>query len=295
MRSITSLFLFLVICGSSWAADFSIPKQDIEVVGGEPVKIGDLIALRATPVGEKPKDLHAITYTWKVFDLENNDIKENVKVKVVEDEVIFGTGCAGKRILAQVAITYLFVVKDGVTVNEITTKTSLLHKVIQVGEYHPTPPPVPVPPEPNPNPQPNPPAPPGPKPGPPDSKLGLSKFVYDVAKEKVDVQYREKGAAALSKSFASISAKIAAGVLTSEKAILEDSLQSNRRFLDEAHVPNTAWQAWALALEDRLWTLYQQGNLRDVDSYRIAFQEISVGLESIAVRGHFGALISDHE
>lgn len=280
MRFLVSLGA-LFICGCLWAADFVVPQQKIEVVGGEPVAIGELIVVKVSDIGDRPKHLQSISYTWKIFDFEDENLKENHKIKIIGDEVVLGTGCAGKKVLAEVAISYLFVVKDTLTISEIATKTNLLHKIIQVGDEKPEPP----------NPKPN----PDPQPEPlPNGKYGLAKFAFETSIAKVDNKYLYKGASALAKSFASISAAIAAKKIISEREVLEKTLESNSKALDEAGVPSSMWQGWSLALQDKLFELYSVKKLASVEEYRIAWAEISTGLSALAGREQLSPLMGSN-
>lgn len=132
----SALWLMLV-CGVS-SADFTVPQQKIEVVGGEPIPLGELCILKASDF-EKTENLYAVEYQWNIYELGVYDAKQKVRVRVVDGEIWFGAGVQSKKVLAQCAATYLFVVKDNVgTIQKVAAKTALMSKIIQLGLPKPT-------------------------------------------------------------------------------------------------------------------------------------------------------------
>ncbi len=261
-----ALSVLLLLNAPIWGVEFIVPNQKIEVVGGEPIQIGDLVNLKLSPLGDKPKYLETVSYNWQIFEIENNSIteKDRAKIKFVNDEVIFGTGIKTRKVFVQVAVTYTFVEKDKLSISKIETKTILLNKLIQIGGEDigtntpviPNPPPV--------------------KPS-LESKFGLTKFVYEETIQ-VDVAERINGAIALSQSFANLSKKITDKQLPTLQDILTTTTKQNKKSMEESGASIDAWQVWSINLQKRLILLHESKKLVSASDYAEAWLEISEGL-----------------
>lgn len=135
-----------------------------------------------------------------------------------------------------------------------------------------------------PEPQPPVPIPPQPTPVIPDGKYGLSKTVYVTAMKNVSSPAR-KAAPGLVSSYTGISAKIAAGGYNSvpnfQKAILEETTESNRQALANAKISDKEWETFFISLQDTTYQLYQDRKLVNKNDFKTAWDEIALGLEYV--------------
>jgi hypothetical protein len=254
-----ALTVLLFLGGLANATDFVAPKQAIQGAE-EPIGLGELVTLSIS-APEKTANLASTSYDWKVFDGAN----EKKFARDVEGKVFFGAGIQPKKFLAVVAITHVFIVKQGDKVSEVATKTVLLSTTVTVGGNEPAP---------------TPPAPPSPDNGPTfqDGKFGLGKAAWSWVNDKVAAEARPAGARALAGVFRDVASKIAAGtlkdtaeILKTTKAANEQALGANLKF----------WDGWFALLADKLFALSDAGQLGTAGDYAAAWQELAAGLDQV--------------
>jgi hypothetical protein len=95
--------------------------------------------------------------------------------------------------------------------------------------------------------------------------------------DHVAAEHRPK-AQVLARSFRATSAAIAAGTLVQPEKILAQTRSMNNEALGSA---TEAWRAWSVPLEEELVRLNREGLLRVAEDYRLAWEEIAVGLEGV--------------
>lgn len=265
MRNLVTIVLSLILCGNLFAADFSLPSppQKIELISS-PIEMNGLVSLKISDVKDKPNHLEGITYTWQVFDIVNGQFKELSKeqIRLFNNELIFGAGVIQKKVLIQVAVTYLFVVKDKISVGEINTKTVILNYILDI-DGQPTPP--------------NPPNPPLPI-NVPDGKFGLTKFAFEIT-NNVNKEFRKDGAFLLKSSFEYIADEIKMKKITQITDVLKKTNEMNIKTFKENNQSIDNWQTWAIDLQKKLKSLYDSGELKSLDNYYYAWQAIAKGLE----------------
>jgi hypothetical protein len=253
-RATTSLLMMTLLLCKLAAGEFVAPTQTI--LGAEqPVPLGELVFLTVSPIKEKPANLEKVEYQWKVFDGD----AEKTNWKADKDGIYFGTGLTPKKMKVFLVATYLFVVKDGDKVKEVAVRTNFLSVVVQLGDG------VIQPPQPH---QPE-------EPEVKDGSFGLAKGVYLEAR-KVRI-----GAKELAGSFRGIASAVANGTLKDPKAILANLKKSNNSALQAAGIQPERWDPFGEWLEEKLWTLYQDGKLSKPADYAAAFEEIVVGLSAV--------------
>ncbi len=235
----------------------------------EGVPLGELVKLKVIPYDKKPEGFKSHVVKWKIFDGDVEKKLENSEA----DDVVFGTGVVPKKLKVMCAVAQLF--EDG------SVKLFFLISDLHIGS-NPTPvPPGPVPPIP---PVPVPPVPPVPDVDPvfPDGKFKLAVFSYDTAKNKVTSPMRKKEAEALSSSFNSVASAIAAGTIKTLEDALKICTESNTKAL-AAISPDSAgrWNTFATILQEKMYKLYSERGIRNVQDLREAFVEISQGLSKI--------------
>ena len=250
-----SLLAAILISSSSLATDFVVPQQ--KIVGAEaPVPLGELVDLTVSPIKDPPKHFVSCSIAWKVFDGD----KEK-RVREYQDGIFFGAGVVPKRMTALVAITYLYVVKEGDKTIEITTKTVIISSPVIIGE--------------DPGPAPDPAA---PEPSFPEARYNLHKKAYSLAMSKVPAATRKGSATAVAKSFESMASAVAAGTIKEVDDLLKKTAESNRAAVG---ANKAAWEPFFKEMQDTLYSLYEDKQMVTATDFAEAWREVAVGLKSV--------------
>lgn len=250
-----SLFATILISSSSLATDFVVPQQ--KIVGAEaPVPLGELVDLTVSPIKDPPKNFVSCSIAWKVFDGD----KEK-RVREYQDGIFFGAGVVPKRMTALVAITYLYVVKEGDKTIEIATKTVIISSPVIIGE------------DPGPDPEPS-----APEPSFPEAKYSLNKKSYSLAMSKVPAAIRKGSATAVAKSFESMASAVAAGAIMEVDDLLKKTAESNRAAVG---ANKTAWEPFFKEMQDTLYSLYESKQMVTASDFAEAWREVAAGLKSV--------------
>jgi hypothetical protein len=106
----------------------------------------------------------------------------------------------------------------------------------------------------------------------PDGKFGLAKFAYDAAKSQVQTEWRGQA-----KSLAAAYRRVASAKGVSTPV---DLLKAAKREADAAATP-AKWEAFGVALQEKLWGLYEAKKLNVTDDFRTALSEVADGLEQV--------------
>lgn len=246
---------FVLICGASLAADFIVPQQ--KIVGAEaPVPLGELVDLTVSPIKDPPKNFVSCSIAWKVFDGD----KEK-RVREYQDGIFFGAGVVPKRMTALVAITYLYVVKEGDKTIEIVTKTVIISSPVIIGE--------------DPGPAPDPAA---PEPSFPEAKYSLHKKAYSLAMTKVPAAIRKSTATTVAKSFEAMASAVAAGAIVEVDDLLKKTAESNRAAVG---INKAAWEPFFKEMQDTLYSLYESKQMLTATDFAEAWREVAAGLKSV--------------
>jgi hypothetical protein len=250
-----SLFATILISSSSLATDFVVPQQ--KIVGAEaPVPLGELVDLTVSPIKDPPKNFVSCSIAWKVFDGD----KEK-RVREYQDGIFFGAGVVPKRMTALVAITYLYVVKEGDKTIEIATKTVIISSPVIIGE------------DPGPDPEPS-----APEPSFPEARYSLQKKSYSLAMSKVPAAIRKGSAAAVAKSFESMASAVAAGAIKEVDELLKKTAESNRVAVG---ANKAAWEPFFKEMQEVLYSLYESKQMVTASDFAEAWREVAAGLKSI--------------
>lgn len=250
-----SLLATILISSSSLATDFVVPQQ--KIVGAEaPVPLGELVDLTVSPIKDPPKHFVSCSVAWKVFDGD----KEK-RVREYQDGIFFGAGVVPKRMTALVAITYLYVVKEGDKTSEIVTKTVIISSPVIIGE------------DPGPDPEPS-----APEPTFPEARYDLQKKAYSLAINKVPAAIRKGSATAVAKSFESMASAVAAGAIKEVDELLKKTAESNRAAVG---ANKAAWEPFFKEMQDVLYSLYESKQMVTASDFAEAWREVAAGLKSI--------------
>ncbi len=243
----------LLLCSlAARATDFQLPENQQIVGVDKPVPLGELVTLTVNPVQKAPEHFLKATYDWKVFDgLKEKPVLQN------GNTVFFGAGIKSKKLLAVVAATYLYAVKDkDGKVIEIGSKTRLMSAEVVIGDT------------PDVTPEPEPEQPETPVAG----KFALAPFVYQSARSLVKPASR-KGAKPLAAAF-----RKSAAEARSVNELLNKTKDANDAAIIGAGVSTDDWEAWGEALQEKLKVLFKAGKLKSLADYQQAWTEISDGL-----------------
>jgi hypothetical protein len=250
-----SLLAAMLISSSSLATDFVVPQQ--KIVGAEaPVPLGELVDLTVSPIKDPPKHFVSCSIAWKVFDGD----KEK-RVRESQDGIFFGAGVVPKRMTALVAITYLYVVKEGDKTSEIATKTVIISSIVIIGE------------DPGPTPDPS-----VPDPVFPEGRYNLQKTAYSLAMGKVPAATRKGSATAVAKSFESMASAVAAGAVKEVDDLLKKTAESNRAAVG---ANKAAWEPFFKEMQDTLYSLYEGKQMVTATDFAEAWREVAAGLKSL--------------
>jgi len=245
----------MLISSSSLATDFVVPQQ--KIVGAEsPVPLGELVDLTVSPIKDPPKHFVSCSIAWKVFDGD----KEK-RVREYQDGIFFGAGVVPKRMTALVAITYLYVVKEGDKTSEIVTKTVIISSPVIIGE------------DPGPDPEPS-----APEPTFPEARYNLQKKAYSLAINKVPAAIRKGSATAVAKSFESMASAVAAGAIKEVDELLKKTAESNRAAVG---ANKTAWEPFFKEMQETLYSLYESKQMVTATDFAEAWREVAAGLKSV--------------
>ena len=254
-KLLISVLAAVLINSSLLAADFVVPQQ--KIVGAElPVPLGELVDLTVSPIKDPPKHFVSCSIAWKVFDGD----KEK-RVREYQDGIFFGAGVVPKRMTALVAITYLYVVKEGDKTAEIATKTVIISSPVIIGE------------DPGPNPDPA-----APEPSLPEARYNLQKKAYSLAMSKVPAAIRKSTATAVAKSFESMASAVAAGAIMEVDDLLKKTAESNRAAVG---TNKAAWEPFFKEMQDILYSLYESKQMVTASDFAEAWREVASGLKSI--------------
>lgn len=254
-KFIISVIAAVLINSSLLATDFVVPQQ--KIVGAElPVPLGELVDLTVSPIKDPPKHFVSCSIAWKVFDGD----KEK-RVREYQDGIFFGAGVVPKRMTALVAITYLYVVKEGDKSAEIATKTVIISSPVIIGE--------------DPGPSPDPAA---PEPSFPEAKYNLNKKAYSLAMSKVPADIRKVSSASVAKSFESMASAVAAGAITEVDYLLKKTTESNRAAVG---ANKAAWEPFFKEMQDTLYSLYESKQMVTASDFAEAWREVAAGLKAI--------------
>lgn len=263
------LFLFAEI---AFATEFVVPNQTVVGVD-KTYDSGEMIVLRISPLENPPSYLVDTKYQWLVINPDGS-IKNNLIVWPDNTMVFFGAGVQRNtsKYVVIVNVTYLYLVKDdkGLVTEVAVRSAPIKFGYVTIKGINPDPEPGPNPPGPNPSPD----------PVFPHGKYGLAQLSYQWAKV-IDVNSRQKGAAALASSYSSISSAIAAGTVRDLKEALAKVTESNRAALSQAGISAASWELYFTQLQDFTYNLYTANKLTTTDDARQAFLEIAEGLLSI--------------
>jgi hypothetical protein len=250
-----SILATILISSSSLATDFVVPQQ--KIVGAEaPVPLGELVDLSVSPIKEPPKHFVSYSIAWKVFDGD----KEK-RVREYQDGIFFGAGVVPKRMTALVAVTYLYVVKEGDKAIEVATKTVIISSPVIIGE-DPGPSPDPV----------------APEPSFPEARYNLNKKGYSLAMSKVPAAIRKGSATAVAKSFESMASAVAAGAIMEVDDLLKKTTESNRAAVG---ANKAAWEPFFKEMQDTLYSLYESKQMVTASDFAEAWREVATGLKAI--------------
>jgi hypothetical protein len=250
-----SLLAAMLISSSSLATDFVVPQQ--KIVGAEaPVPLGELVDLTVSPIKDPPKHFVSCSIAWKVFDGD----KEK-RVREYQDGIFFGAGVVPKRMTALVAITYLYVVKEGDKTSEIVTKTVIISSPVIIGE------------DPGPDPEPS-----APEPTFPEARYNLQKKAYSLAINKVPAAIRKGSATAVAKSFESMASAVAAGAIKEVDELLKKTAESNRAAVG---ANKAAWEPFFKEMQETLYSLYESKQMVTATDFAEAWREVAAGLKSV--------------
>jgi hypothetical protein len=255
IKLVISMLSFVLVCGASLATDFVVPQQ--KIVGAEsPVPLGELVDLTVSPIKDPPKHFVSCSIAWKVFDGD----KEK-RVRESQDGIFFGAGVVPKRMTALVAITYLYVVKEGDKTSEIVTKTVIISSPVIIGE------------DPGPTPDPS-----VPDPVFPEGRYNLQKTAYSLAMGKVPAVTRKGSATAVAKSFESMASAVAAGAVKEVDDLLKKTAESNRAAVG---ANKAAWEPFFKEMQDTLYSLYEGKQMVTATDFAEAWREVAAGLKSL--------------
>lgn len=274
MKTVLVLLLFGI--GSAIAADpipqsvkddVVVPKQTIS--GLEKVVKGEPIVLSLSSVSDK--NLTSQSEEWKVYDIT---VKDKEGIKLVEKSVtkftsedgskaiFFGSGVEDKTMFIQVAVTYLYVTKEGDKISKVTTKTVIITGEIKIGDG--TKPPGPLPPDPS----------------IPDGKFGLTKFVHTSVNQNM-TSGKSVAAGAVAQVYDSIVTRIRSKTLTDPEKILEETGAAVGKALKDLTYDKPGWSKASTAVQDKLYELYEDGTLKTADNYADALQSLAAGLKLV--------------
>lgn len=271
-----AVVLAAVMIGSSAvrADDFPVPKQTI--VGADQAQpLGELVKLSVSPAGaDKPATLLSTSEVWKVYDLVEGKLVEKPFFEGSDAGgtryVLFGSGIKPKKLFVSVAVTHLYVVKDGDRVKTVATKTAILTAEVQIGDSKPEPvePDVPHPPKPV--------DPPAPAPSLPSGQFGLAQFLYDaISKGSV------KDPARIAKAHASAWKTVVKSVEDGKIRDLATALKETSKAVKGLGENDTGWKTVGDAVESKLFELYQGRKLNNAKDLSVALTELSQGAEAI--------------
>jgi hypothetical protein len=250
-----SILATILISSSSLATDFVVPQQ--KIVGAEaPVPLGELVDLSVSPIKDPPKHFVSYSIAWKVFDGD----KEK-RVREYQDGIFFGAGVVPKKMTALVAVTYLYVVKEGDKAIEVATKTVIISSPVIIGE-DPGPSPDPV----------------APEPSFPEARYNLNKKAYSLAMSKVPAAIRKGSATAVAKSFESMASAVAAGAIMEVDDLLKKTTESNRVAVG---ANKAAWEPFFKEMQDTLYSLYESKQMVTASDFAEAWREVATGLKAI--------------
>ena len=250
-----SLLAAMLISSSSLATDFVVPQQ--KIVGAEaPVPLGELVDLTVSPIKDPPKHFVSCSIAWKVFDGDREK-----RVREYQDGIFFGAGVVPKRMTALVAITYLYVVKEGDKAIEITTRTVIISSPVIIGE------------DPGPDPEPS-----APEPSFPEARYNLQKKAYSLAINKVPAAIRKGSATAVAKSFESMASAVAAGAIKEVDELLKKTAESNRAAVG---ANKAAWEPFFKEMQETLYSLYESKQMVTATDFAEAWREVAAGLKSV--------------
>lgn len=173
----------------------------------------------------------------------------------------FGAGVVPKRMTALVAITYLYVVKEGDKTAEIATKTVIISSPVIIGE--------------DPGPAPDPAV---PDPVLPEARYNLQKKSYSLATSKVPAAIRKNTATAVAKSFESMASAVAAGAIKEVDDLLKKTAESNRAAVG---ANKAAWEPFFKEMQDTLYSLYEDKQMVTAADFAEAWREVAAGLKSV--------------
>ena len=244
----------MLCINSTFAADFVVPQQ--RIIGTEaPIPLGELVDLTISPIKDPPKYFTSYSVAWKIFDGD----KEK-RVREYQDGIFFGAGVVPKRMTALVAITYLYVVKEGDKTTEVATKTVIISSPVIIGE--------------DPGPAPDPAA---PEPSFPEAKYSLHKKAYSLAMTKVPAAIRKSTATAVAKSFEAMASAVAAGAIVEVDDLLKKTAESNRAAVG---INKAAWEPFFKEMQDTLYSLYESKQMVTASDFAEAWREVAAGLKS---------------
>jgi hypothetical protein len=266
----TVLFFSLAVFAQEQANKFPLPE--VKILGAEqPIPVGKMVILSASPLKEKPANLVSANFSWLIINDDGQE--ENFIPWPDGTRIFFGAGMEKKKMLALLEVTFFFVVKEGdKIVDSGVRSTGIIATPIIVGES-----PGPKPP---PNPNPNPPT-PDPEPVFPDGQFHLSKLAWQWANEKVSANARGNGAKAIVQAMQSIVSAISAGAIARPADVLEKTHAANNAALKNAGIDPAAWDAWGSELQKNLLQLYKDKKLNTVADYKAAWLEIISGLDKV--------------
>lgn len=265
MRPFLACVASLLMVSLGWGADLRVPEQKI-IGADKPIPYGELVILSVSPP-EKVEHLASTSYTWKVF----HGAAEKRFAVDAEGRVFFGSG-AGKEgtstsYLAVVAVTHVFLVREGEQTKQVVARTSILTAQVVVGDpQSPRPPPSPSD------------AAEEKEPSFSGDTLGLALFTWKTVTSKVPASGRKAVATRLADAFSKTAADIKAGKLKDGSAILQRARNDNTTALGgDVEV----WLPFMEALMDRLFSLYEDRKLDKPQDYLQAWAEIEAGLREV--------------
>lgn len=233
------------------------PAVQQKILGADkPIPAGELVMLELSPIESPPADWKGQQVEWKVFDGENER-----RIAVDRDgRVFFGAGVQSKKFLVVAAVTHLY--GDGEKISR--TQTVILYAVVTVEGLGPTPPDPPNPPQP---------------PNFPDGKYKLAKWTYETVQQKVAPEKRREGARALASALNKVVQAITIGRLIKPREILQETAASVSESLSRDLA--SSWKEFGDVLADKLYSLYQDGSLKNAEDFKTAWEEIILGLDAI--------------
>jgi len=269
MHKLLSVVLILCV-SSSYAAeppklvpkdDYVIPSQTIKGLD-KPVAIGNVVQLSLSKI-DLAAPLVSYDEVWSIFEVNNNKLAQKTTETFINSEgskvVIFGSGTTSKTFFVNVAVTYLYVVKDNDKITKVASKTVVLSGELVIGDgTDPLPPPTPA--------------------TIPDGKFGLTKLVYNTMNTNVK-EGKVLAGKAVASGYDSVVARIKDKTLTNPEEILKEAGSAANNALKGLSYDKEGYKKASDDVQNKLVDLYTNQQLKVADDYAGALEALSQGLK----------------